>query len=191
MAAQQVWMAGGAQDQGREHPGLQTWEGVRLATDVWDQCRLTNNGKQPRRLFPSGRRQTRFPAEPHNTSLSFFLDFKGSDLWGIQGKVRDQECSKGRFRRWPRSTVLLHACFDDREGWMCFIVMRYRGWVVNSLEQGSRVARELDIAGAHHPEGHLEKSPGSSFLSPGLPLNLLYHTLPHLLQVFTQGSSSK
>lgn len=107
----------------------------------------------------------RFPEEPHNTSLSFFLDFKRSDLWGIQGKVRDQECSKGRFRRWPWSPVLLHACFDDREGWMCFIVMRYRGWVVNSLEQGSRVARELDIAGAHHPEGHLEKSPAlPSFL---------------------------
>lgn len=52
MAVQQVWMAGGAQDQGRETRALQNWEGVVLATYAQDQCRLKNNGKQPRRLFP-------------------------------------------------------------------------------------------------------------------------------------------
>lgn len=52
MAAQQVWMAGRAQDQGRETRALQNWEGVVQATYAQDQCRLKNNGKQPRRLFP-------------------------------------------------------------------------------------------------------------------------------------------
>ena len=45
MAAQQVWMAGGAQDQGRETRALQNWEGVVLATYAQDQCRLKNNGR--------------------------------------------------------------------------------------------------------------------------------------------------
>ena len=87
--------------------------------------------------------------------MSFFLDFKGSNLSGIQRKDRDQECSEGRFVEVAQSTILLHACFDDWEGWMCFIVMSCKGWVVNSLEQGCRVARELDIAGVCNPEGHL------------------------------------
>lgn len=38
---------------------------------------------------------------------------------------------------------------------MCFIVMSYKGWVVISLEQGCRVASEVDIAGVRNPEGHL------------------------------------
>lgn len=109
-----------------------------------------NNGKQPRRLFPVEEGRHGFLQRPHNTSLSFFLDFKGVICRASGGKT-GIKCSEGRFVEVAELRLPPTLVSTAGKGWMCFIVMSYKGWVVNSLEQGCRVTRELDIAGVCNP----------------------------------------